>query len=154
MVAIVARTAVVGMMLCQFASMRSYGQNSANPAPSSSAAAQSHGSGTADIPDDQIRKVGGAVSGPRVIYHVVPEFSEQARREKFVGQVVVGLIVDTDGMPQQIHVVRGVGHGLDEKAIEAISHYRFRPAMANGKPVPVRVNVEVNFQIRDKQESH
>ena len=51
------------------------------------------------------------------------------------------------GLPKNVHVMRGVGMGLDEKAIEAVRQYRFKPAMENGKPVAVELNVEVNFQI-------
>lgn len=119
-------------------------QSAADRDPSAGSSQQ-----TADIREDQIRRVGGSVSPPWVISKVDPEFSEQARAEKFMGTVVVGLIVDTNGVPQNLHVIRGVGHGLDEKALEAIRQYRFRPAMENGKPVPVRVNVEINFRIKD-----
>ena len=147
-----ARTAVLVLTLCSFASARSDAQEPAKPDSSSTTATQTPGGGSDGVREDQVRKVGGAVSAPQVVHHVFPEYSEEARREKFVGQVVVGLIVDTDGLPQNVHVVRGVGHGLDEKAIEAIRQYRFQPAMENGKPVPVRVNVEVNFQIKDKKQ--
>jgi len=94
-----------------------------------------------------LRHVGGGVSSPEVIYKVEPEFSEEARKAKFMGVVTVNLIVDTKGLPQNVHISRGVGMGLDEKALEAVRQYRFKPAMENGKPVPVQVNVEVNFQI-------
>jgi protein TonB len=94
-----------------------------------------------------LRRVGGGVSSPEVIFKVEPEFSEEARKAKFMGVVTVNLIVDTKGLPQNVHVVRGVGMGLDQKALEAVRQYRFKPAMENGKPVPVQVNVEVNFQI-------
>jgi protein TonB len=61
--------------------------------------------------------------------------------------VVVNLIVDTEGIPQNVHVLRGVGVGLDEAAIEAVRKYRFKPALENGRPVPVEMNVEVDFHI-------
>lgn len=94
-----------------------------------------------------LRHVGGGVSSPEVIFKVEPEFSEEARKAKFMGVVTVNLIVDTKGLPQNVRVIRGVGMGLDEKALEAVRQYRFKPAMENGHPVPVQVNVEVNFQI-------
>jgi len=81
------------------------------------------------------------------IHEVEPEFSEEARRAKFMGVVTVNLIVDDKGMPQNVHVLRSVGMGLDDKAVEAVKQYRFKPAMEAGKPVPVQLNVEVNFQI-------
>jgi periplasmic protein TonB len=94
-----------------------------------------------------LRRIGGGVSSPVVIYQVEPEFSEEARKAKFMGVVLVNLIVDAKGNPQNVHVLRGVGMGLDEKAVEAVRQYRFKPAMAEGKPVPVELNVEVNFPI-------
>jgi protein TonB len=94
-----------------------------------------------------VRRIGGGVSSPVVIYQVEPEFSEEARKAKFMGIVTVNLIVDSKGMPQNVHVLRGVGMGLDQKAVEAVRQYRFKPAMAEGKPVPVELNVQVDFQI-------
>ena len=105
------------------------------------------GPGTGGNYGGGLRRVGGGVSSPEVIFKVEPEFSEEARKAKFMGVVTVNLIVDTKGMPQNVHVVRGVGMGLDQKALEAVRQYRFKPAMENGHPVPVQVNVEVNFQI-------
>jgi protein TonB len=66
------------------------------------------------------KQVGGAVIGPVVIYQPEPEFSEEARKAKFMGVVTVSIIVDTNGRPQNVHVTRGVGMGLDEKAMEAV----------------------------------
>jgi protein TonB len=94
-----------------------------------------------------LKHIGGGVSSPVVIYQVEPEFSEEARKAKFMGVVLVNLIVDAQGRPQNVHTLRGVGMGLDEKAVEAVKQYRFKPAMEGGKPVPVELNVEVNFQI-------
>lgn len=94
-----------------------------------------------------VRQVGGGVSAPTLVYKVEAEFSEEARKAKVSGNVVVGLVVDEKGNATRVHVVRGLGMGLDEKAIEAVRQFRFKPAMENGKPVKVEVNVEVNFQI-------
>ncbi len=94
-----------------------------------------------------LRRVGGGVSAPVPTYEPEPEFSEEARKAKFMGVVLVGLVVNTQGLPENVHIVRGVGMGLDEKAIEAVKQYKFKPAMEGGKPVPVEVNIEVNFQI-------
>ncbi len=94
-----------------------------------------------------VMHIGGGVSKPIVLYQVEPEFSEEARKAKFSGNVEVYLWVDTDGKPSHIRVVRGVGMGLDEKAVEAVRQYRFKPAMKDGKPVQVDLYVDVNFQI-------
>lgn len=93
------------------------------------------------------KRIGGGVSAPQLIYSVEPEFSEEARKAKVAGNVLVNLWVDTNGLPSHVRVIRGVGMGLDEKAVEAVKQYKFRPAMENGKPVLVELNVEVNFQI-------
>jgi protein TonB len=87
------------------------------------------------------------VSAPVLIYSVDPEFSEEARRAKAAGNVIVNLWVDEKGMPSHVRVIRGVGMGLDEKALAAVKQYRFRPAMENGKPVLVELNVEVTFTV-------
>lgn len=99
-----------------------------------------------DRAGDPIRKVGGGVTMPVVIRQVSPEFSDEARAAKFNGSVLVGMIVNSQGVPENVHVIRGVGMGLDENAVLAVRQYRFRPAIEDGKPVPVLVNVEVNFQ--------
>ncbi len=93
------------------------------------------------------RRIGGGVSAPVLIFSVEPEFSEEARKAKVAGNVLVNLWVDTSGNPSHVRVIRGVGMGLDEKAMEAVRQYKFKPAMENGKPVLVELNVEVNFQI-------
>ncbi|MES2393402.1 MAG: energy transducer TonB, partial [Acidobacteriota bacterium] len=90
---------------------------------------------------------GGMVSKPDLLYAPDPEFSEEARRAKFSGNVLVYLWVDEHGNPSHVRVVRGIGMGLDEKAVEAVRQYKFKPAMLHGKPVKVDMNVEVDFRI-------
>ena len=94
-----------------------------------------------------MRHIGGGVSSPELIFKVDPEFSEEARRAKFMGVVTVDIIVNPQGLPQNIRVVRGVGMGLDQKAVEAVKQYRFKPAMENGKPVAVELNISVNVDV-------
>jgi len=94
-----------------------------------------------------VYKTGIDISEPKVLYQPEAEFSDEARRNKIQGPVLVSLIVDAHGMPQNVHVVRHLGYGLDEKAVEAVRQYRFKPAMHNGVPVPVVMKVEVNFQL-------
>ena len=91
--------------------------------------------------------VGGSVRPPSILHSVDPEFSEEARKAKFSGNVQVYLIVDEQGNPSHVRVVRGVGMGLDEKAVEAVRQYRFKAAMRDGKPVRVDLYIDVNFQI-------
>jgi protein TonB len=96
---------------------------------------------------DGLKHVGGSVSMPEVIYSVEPEFSEEARKAKVSGDVAVYLWVDEHGNPTHVRVMRGMGMGLDEKAVEAVKQYRFKPAMENGRPVKVEMYMIVNFQI-------
>jgi periplasmic protein TonB len=94
-----------------------------------------------------VYKVGGGVSGPKVVFSPDPEYSEEARKAKFQGTCVLWLIVGPDGKPREIKVARTVGLGLDEKAMEAVKNWRFEPAMKDGKPVAVQINVEVTFHL-------
>ena len=94
-----------------------------------------------------IRKIGGGVSAPVILFQPEPEFSEEARKAKVAGNVLVYLQVDASGRPAHVRVLRGIGLGLDEKAMEAVRQYKFKPAMENGHPVAVEMNVEVNFTI-------
>jgi protein TonB len=94
-----------------------------------------------------IRRIGGGVSAPIVLFAPEPQFSEEARKARLSGNVLVYLQVDTNGKPMKVRVLRGIGMGLDEKAVEAVSHYKFKPAMENGHPVAVEMQVEVNFEI-------
>ena len=94
-----------------------------------------------------VKRIGGGVSAPVVIYQVDPEFSEEARKAKAAGNVLVNLWVDAQGNPQHVRVLRGVGMGLDEKAVAAVKQYKFKPAMEDGKPVAAQINIEVNFKI-------
>jgi protein TonB len=92
-------------------------------------------------------RVGGGVAAPQLIYSVDPEFSDEARRSKFQGVCVVSLVVDAQGNPQRVQVVRHLGMGLDQKAVAAVRQYRFKPATLQGRAVAVEVNIEVNFRI-------
>lgn len=91
--------------------------------------------------------VGGGVSAPVVIHSIEPEFTDQARQANFQGTVALQLIVDTNGDPQNVRVTRHLGMGLDEKAIEAVKQYKFKPAMYQGHPVAVQMIVDVDFHL-------
>jgi len=94
-----------------------------------------------------VYRIGGGVSAPRLLYGPDPEFSEEARKAKYEGTVILWMIVGMDGRTHEIRVQRSLGMGLDEKAIEAVRVWRFEPARKNGQPVAVQVNVEVNFRL-------
>jgi len=91
--------------------------------------------------------VGGGVSAPKVLYQPDPEYSEEARKAKFQGTCVLSLVVGPDGRPRDLRIARSLGLGLDEKAIEAVRNWRFEPAVKDGKPVAVAINVEVDFRL-------
>ncbi len=92
-------------------------------------------------------RVGGGVSAPRVIYDPDPEYSEEARQAKYQGTVVLWIVIGPDGRARDVRVQRALGMGLDQKAVEAVRSWRFQPAMKDGHPVAVQVNVEVNFRL-------
>lgn len=92
-------------------------------------------------------RVGGGVSAPRVLENPSPDYSEEARKAKYQGTVVLWLIVDANGKPRDVRVARSLGMGLDQKAIEAVRQWKFKPALKDGSPVAVQINVEVNFHL-------
>jgi TonB family protein len=90
---------------------------------------------------------GGGITAPRVLYKVDPEFSEEARKAKYQGTVILTIEVGEDGRPHGFRIMRGLGLGLDEKAIEAVAQWKFRPAMRNGRPICAPATIEVNFRL-------
>jgi protein TonB len=87
------------------------------------------------------------VSAPKALFTPDPEYSEEARKAKYQGTVVLWLIVGADGHPRDVKIARTLGMGLDQKAIEAVRNWKFEPAMKDGRPVAVQINVEVNFRL-------
>jgi protein TonB len=93
-------------------------------------------------------RVGGGISAPVPVVWPEAEFSDEARRAKYQGVCLVSLIVDAQGNPQNPRIVRPLGMGLDEKALEAVRKYKFKPALKDGRtPVPVMITIEVNFRL-------
>lgn len=92
-------------------------------------------------------QIGGGVLAPVPIYTPEAEFSDEARRAKYQGVCLISVIVDRNGNPQDPRVIRALGMGLDEKALEAVHKYKFKPAMKGNTPVPVRITIEVNFRL-------
>jgi TonB family protein len=98
-------------------------------------------------PGEVIDRVGDGVTQPSVIFHKNPEYTEEARQAKYSGSVLLSLVVDKDGFARDIHVIRALGMGLDEKAIQALQQWRFKPGMKDGQPVNVRATIEINFKL-------
>lgn len=94
-----------------------------------------------------VYSVGGGVSEPVPIFKPDPAYSEEARKAKYQGTVVLWIVVDASGSVTDCRVVKPLGLGLDEKAVETVKTWKFKPALRNGTPVPVRVMVEVSFRL-------
>ena len=94
-----------------------------------------------------VYRVGGGISAPTAVSAPDPDYTEEARRAKKQGTCVLWLIVDSTGHPRDIKVVRGLGFGLDAKALEAVKQWKFQPALKDGRPVDVQISVEVEFHL-------
>jgi len=89
----------------------------------------------------------GALTPPILLVKIEPEYSDEARRAKIQGTVILSIEVDTRGEVHNIRVRRSLGLGLDEKAIEAVNRWKFRPGTIDGKPAVITALVEVNFRL-------
>jgi TonB family protein len=94
-----------------------------------------------------VYSLGGGVTAPVPIVTPEAEFSDEARRNKYQGLCLISLIVDAHGNPQNPRVIRALGMGLDEKALDAIRRYKFKPGTKDGKPVAVVMTIEVDFRL-------
>jgi TonB family protein len=95
----------------------------------------------------QVYKVGGGVTAPALLYKVEPQYTEAARKAKYQGIVLLYVEVTPEGTAQNITVRRSLGLGLDEKAIEAVKNWRFRPGTKDGQAVTVAATIEINFRL-------
>lgn len=93
------------------------------------------------------RHVGGDVNAPTLITKVEPQYAPDAKLAKYSGAVLLILEIGTDGVPRNVAVLRGLGLGLDQKAVDAVKQWRFTPGTLNGDPVPVTAHVEVDFRL-------
>lgn len=96
--------------------------------------------------EDAVR-VGGGVTAPMLMHKIEPEYTEEARAAKFSGVVVLYVEIGPDGIARNAQVMRSLGLGLDQKAIDAVSQWQFQPGMRNGVPVTVQATIEVNFRL-------
>lgn len=97
-------------------------------------------------PLPEVVRSGGQIPVP--IHKVEPDLTPEARAARVRGTVLLEILVDEAGAVREAKVLRGLGLGLDEKALEAVSQWKFKPAVQDGKPVAVRANVEMNFRVK------
>ena len=89
---------------------------------------------------------GSGVTPPRVTYSPDPQYSKEARKAHLRGTVGLAVVVGPDGRPINIKVTQTLGKGLDEKAVEAVSNWKFKPGTKDGVPVPVRISIQCAFR--------
>ncbi len=90
------------------------------------------------------------IPAPVPIYKPNPAYSKEALKAKYQGTELLWIVVDAQGNVTDCRVVKPLGLGLDEKAVDTVKTWRFKPAMRNGTPVPVRVMVQVSFRLNEK----
>jgi len=91
--------------------------------------------------------IGNGVTEPIPIYSPEPAYSEEARKAKFGGTVLLWIVVDAQGVVQRVQIAKHLGLGLDEEAVKTVGTWKFKPALRQGVPVPVQVEVEVSFRL-------
>ncbi|MGO9270103.1 MAG: energy transducer TonB [Terriglobia bacterium] len=122
----------------------------ADQAPPQSGAVPQTIPGTNEKSAGGVFNVGDGVSAPMPIYKPNPPYSEEARKAKWQGSVVLWIVVDAQGNVSNVRVARPLGLGLDEKAVNTVKTWKFKPGVRDGKPVAVRVAVQVTFRLFDK----
>jgi len=84
---------------------------------------------------------------PHLVSKQEPRYSNFARMKKVSGSVSLSIVIDSDGIPRRIRLLKGIGYGLDEEAVAAVQKWRFAPGMKEGHPVPTPARVEVTFRL-------
>ncbi len=100
--------------------------------------------------DALIMRPAKGIEAPRLTHKTSPKYSKEALQAHAEGSVLIGLVVDREGFPRDIRVIRAIGFGLDERAVETVGEWRFRPARLQTEPIPVRAAAQVNFEFGDK----
>ena len=91
---------------------------------------------------------GTGITPPAIVREVKPDYTEEGRRRHLEGDVVLEIIVRSDGSVGNVKLVQGLGAGLDQRAIDAVRQWRFSPAKRYGTPVDVIVEVAMEFKLR------
>ena len=95
----------------------------------------------------KVYRVGGGVTAPIPLNSVAARYTDAASRAKINGICWISFVVDTNGIPENVKVIRGLDPGLDKNAIDAVNRYRFKPAMKDGQPVPVMLTIQIAFKV-------
>ncbi len=103
--------------------------------------------GSVPVDAPRFDNVPANVKPPLLINYVKPKYSHYAQEHRISGECVIGLIVDTDGVPQNVHAVRSLEPSLDQNAIEAVKKWRYTPPMTNGNAVPFEGTVRIDFKL-------
>jgi TonB family protein len=109
--------------------------------------------GAGQAREETVYRVGDGVTAPKLISKAEPEYTEEARRAKIEGMVVLHVAIQPDGRAHNVRVTRSLDAGLDQKAMEAIEKWTFQPGQKDGKPVAVAATIEVNFRLLDDPKS-
>jgi TonB family protein len=120
------------------------------PAPPQFTPPRAAAANAPETPTPGALRIGNGVSPPVPVSSREPAYTEEARRAKIQGTVSLSLVVDANGDPQNIRVVRSLDPGLDQKAIEAVREWKFKPGQKDGQPVAVIASIQVNFRLLDK----
>jgi TonB family protein len=94
-----------------------------------------------------VYRVKDGQTAPHLISKTEPEYTEEARAAKYTGTVVLSVVIGTDGLAHNMKIIRGIGFGLNQRATDAVSQWKFAPGIKDGQPVPVMANIEVNFRL-------
>jgi protein TonB len=96
---------------------------------------------------EEVYNVGGDVTAPKLVHKVEPRYTKRAKKAKLKGTVSLSAVVNREGNPENIEIAKSLDLDLDAEAVKAVSHWRFKPAEKNGKPVAVRIKIQVNFRL-------
>lgn len=117
-----------------------------SPPFSARAAAQAGAPGDAPANEEEVYEIGPGIAPPRVTHQTSPQYKEDSRGFRFSGAVLLSLVVSSRGEPVHIRVVKPLQKDVDQSAVDCVREWRFEPAKKSGKPVAVRVTVEIRFE--------
>ena len=100
-------------------------------------------------PQDEngVYKMSDGIQAPKVLFKAEPSYTAEAKAAKIEGTVLLQVVIGTDGAAHDVNVIKGIGGGLDEKAVEAVQVWKFQPGVKDGEPVKVRAQIEINFKL-------